>query len=174
MALAVAVSLLVTLELTPSGHAGVQVVRVQDVQYANAANVLTLHFRRTAATTSTTVAASAPTTGPAATPPPSPAKSPSPPPVPVTSPKPAPQSYTCATALAYLASHAAPGFRFECPGYAEGHQAMTCVNVAGICPGEKLIAIAVVCPATWMNEASNSWVLTGRSNAPIDPYGYCH
>ena len=80
----------------------------------------------------------------------------------------------CPAALAYLAAHAAPGFRFVCPGYAYGHQAMTCVNVAGMCPNEELIVIAVACPASWMNEANNSWVLTGRSSGPIDPYGYCH
>jgi hypothetical protein len=50
---------------------------------------------------------------------------------------------------------------------------MTCVNVAGVCPGQKLIVIAVACPASWMNEAGNSWVLTGMSSRPIDPYGYC-
>jgi hypothetical protein len=79
----------------------------------------------------------------------------------------------CAEALSYLAAHAAPGFHSECPGNALGHQAMTCVNVAGICPDSRLIVIAVACPATWMNEASNSWVLTGQSSRPIDPYGYC-
>jgi hypothetical protein len=50
---------------------------------------------------------------------------------------------------------------------------MTCVDVPGICAGTKLIAIAVACPAAYMNEASNSWVLTGRSSRPIDPYGAC-
>lgn len=80
----------------------------------------------------------------------------------------------CAAALSYLAGHSAPGFRFECPGYALGRQAMTCINVSGVCPGEKLIAIAVACPASWMNEASNSWVLSGLASRPIDPYGYCH
>lgn len=50
---------------------------------------------------------------------------------------------------------------------------MTCVNVAGICPGEQVIAIATPCKAAYMNEASNSWVLTGKSSAPIDPYGSC-
>lgn len=81
--------------------------------------------------------------------------------------------YGCAAALAYLATHAAPGFHFECPGYADGHQAMTCMNVAGLCPGTKLIAINDPCPAAYMNEASNSWVLLGLRSAPIDPYGYC-
>jgi hypothetical protein len=36
-----------------------------------------------------------------------------------------------------------------------------------------VIAIADACPAAYMNEASNSWVLTGRSRAPIDPFGWC-
>ena len=84
-----------------------------------------------------------------------------------------PSGYGCAAALSYLQAHAAPGFNFECPAYAEGHQAMTCVNVAGVCPGAKLIAISIPCAAAYMNESSNSWVLSGKSNAPIDPYGYC-
>lgn len=81
---------------------------------------------------------------------------------------------TCGAALAYLSAHSAPGFRFECPGNALGHQAMTCVNVAGVCPGYKLIAISVVCPASYMNEAHNSWILSGLATGSIDPYGYCH
>jgi hypothetical protein len=85
-----------------------------------------------------------------------------------------PAADSCATALAYLSAHSAPGFRFQCPGYATGHQAMTCINEPGLCPGEKIIVLNVVCPASYMNEASNSWVLVGLSHAPIDPYGYCH
>lgn len=81
--------------------------------------------------------------------------------------------YGCTAALAYLTDHAAPGFQFECPGWAYGHQAMTCVDLAGVCTDSEIIVIADPCPAAYMNEASNSWVLTGRSNAPIDPYGYC-
>ena len=50
---------------------------------------------------------------------------------------------------------------------------MTCVNHAPECAGQKIIAIAVPCPAAYMNEANNSWVLTGRSGS-IDPFGYCH
>jgi hypothetical protein len=84
-----------------------------------------------------------------------------------------PSGYGCGDALAYLKSHAAPGFTFECPGYADGHQAMTCVNIAGLCPGSDLIAISTPCAAAYMNEASNSWVVLGKSDAPIDPYGYC-
>jgi hypothetical protein len=85
----------------------------------------------------------------------------------------APASYGCAAALAYLSAHAAPGFTFECPGYAYGRQAMTCVDHAPQCAGRKIIAIAVPCAAAYMNEAHNSWVLTGTGSG-IDPYGYCH
>lgn len=81
---------------------------------------------------------------------------------------------TCAAALSYLSAHSAPGFGFECPGYALGHQAMTCIDVSGVCPGAKLIVISVVCPASYMNEAHNSWVLSGLQSGSIDPYGYCH
>lgn len=81
--------------------------------------------------------------------------------------------YGCSAALAYLRAHAAPGFQFQCPGYAFGNQAMTCVFHAPQCPGAKVIAIAVPCPAAYENEASNSWVLVGASSAPIDPFGYC-
>jgi hypothetical protein len=83
-------------------------------------------------------------------------------------------SFGCGAALSYLSAHAAPGFHFECPGYALGHQAMTCINVAGVCPGSHLIVINDPCQAAYMNEASNSWVLEGMRQAPIDPYGYCH
>jgi hypothetical protein len=79
----------------------------------------------------------------------------------------------CAAALAYLAAYSAPGFTFECPGPALGHQAMTCIDEPGVCANEHLIAIADPCPAAYMNEASNSWVVTGGSSAPIDPYGAC-
>lgn len=81
--------------------------------------------------------------------------------------------YGCAAALSYLAAHAAPGFSFECPGNALGRQAMSCQNVAGVCPGARIIAIADPCPAAYMNEAYNSWVAEGRASGPFDPYGYC-
>jgi hypothetical protein len=97
-----------------------------------------------------------------------------PPPTPTTTTTVVQDGYGCSYAIAYLSAHAAPGFHFECPGYADGHQAMTCMNIAGLCPGENVIAISVPCAAAYMNEASNSWVLTGKSDAPIDPYGYCH
>jgi hypothetical protein len=79
----------------------------------------------------------------------------------------------CAAAIAYLSAYSAPGFTFECPGYALGHQAMTCINEPGVCANENLIAIADACAVAYMNEASNSWVMTGASDAPIDPYGAC-
>jgi hypothetical protein len=80
----------------------------------------------------------------------------------------------CSAALEYLNAYAAPGFSFECPGDAQGHQAMTiCVSGASACSGLRLIVIADPCPAAYMNEASNSWALVGASDAPLDPYGYC-
>jgi hypothetical protein len=79
----------------------------------------------------------------------------------------------CGDALAWLSSHAAPGYQFECPGYAEGHQAMTCIN-SEACPGSKLIVIADPCPAAYMNEAHNSWVVSGLAVGTIDPYGSCN
>jgi hypothetical protein len=50
---------------------------------------------------------------------------------------------------------------------------MTCINEAGVCANENLIVIADACAVAYMNEASNSWVMTGASDAPIDPYGAC-
>jgi hypothetical protein len=87
-----------------------------------------------------------------------------------------PSGYGCAAALAYLGAHAAAGFTFECPGYADGHQAMTCINHAPECPGEQIIVINDPCPAAYMNEAfnSNSWNPATQSFTDgIDPYGYC-
>jgi len=82
-------------------------------------------------------------------------------------------TWGCAAALTYLRAYAAPGFAVECPGIGEGRQAMTCINEPGICTNAQVIAIADACPAAYMNEASNSWVLTGQSVAPLDPYGSC-
>ena len=80
----------------------------------------------------------------------------------------------CRAAFAFLAAHAAPGFQFACPHYADGHQATTiCDNAPECLPGTAFIWIADACPAAYMNEASNSWVLTGQSAAPWDPFGYC-
>jgi hypothetical protein len=82
-------------------------------------------------------------------------------------------AWGCGAALTYLRAYAAPGYAFECPGYAEGHEGMTCVSDAIACPSGPMIAIADPCAQTYMNEASNSWVLTRQSDAPIDPYGAC-
>jgi hypothetical protein len=105
---------------------------------------------------------------------PSAATAPPPPPQPAALPaRGTATAYGCAAALAYLAAYSAPGFTFQCPGSALGHQAMTCINEPGVCDNEHLIAIADPCAAAYMNEASNSWVLTGASDSPIDPYGAC-
>jgi hypothetical protein len=83
-------------------------------------------------------------------------------------------AWGCPAALAYLNAHAAPGFTLECPASSQGHQASTsCVSQSSPCDEQHVITIADPCPAAYMNEASNSWVLLGESNAPIDPYGQC-
>ena len=118
----------------------------------------------------------APAPAPASAPAPAPAPAPAAPPPAAPAALPgrgAATAYGCAAALPYLGAYSAPGFTFECPGYALGHEAMTCINEAGVCDNEKLIVIADPCAAAYMNEASNSWVLTGASSAPIDPYGAC-
>ena len=136
-------------------------------------------------TTTTTSTTSTTTTLPPPPPPVVPVSAPVPPPAAPAPPPPAPvtssalpargqaTAYGCTAALAYLAAYSAPGFNFECPGYALGHEAMTCINEPGACPNENLIAISDPCAHAYMNEASNSWVLIGQSTAPIDPYGPC-
>jgi hypothetical protein len=125
----------------------------------------------TAPTPSTTIAPPPPTTTTApAVPAVTSASTPAP------TPAAPPSGYGCAAALAYLGTHAAAGFTFECPGYADGHQAMTCINHAPECPGEQIIVINDPCPAAYMNEAfnSNSWNPATQSFTDgIDPYGYC-
>lgn len=81
--------------------------------------------------------------------------------------------YGCGAAIAYLTAHAAKGFSFVCPGYAEGHQAMTCVNTAGVCPGQNVIVINIPCPAAYKNEAFNSLLAEGLVSGRIDPFGAC-
>jgi hypothetical protein len=83
-----------------------------------------------------------------------------------------PTGYGCAAAIAYLQAHAEPSYAIACPGNAEGRQAMTCNHHAPECPNSRIIAIAVPCPAAYMNEAHNSWVLLGEASG-IDPYGSC-
>ncbi len=79
-------------------------------------------------------------------------------------------TFGCGAALSYLAAHANPGARFECPGWAEGHQAETCWHNPPICgSSDFVIRIWVSCPAAYMNEAWNS----NHLNGPYDPYGHC-
>jgi hypothetical protein len=80
----------------------------------------------------------------------------------------------CAAAIAYLNAHAAPGFSIQCPGDAGGHQATTtCISGVRLCSLGASIVIADPCPAAYMNEASNSWVLIGVWRVPVDPFGSC-
>jgi hypothetical protein len=127
-------------------------------------------------TTTTTVPTTTPTTSPPA---------PAPAPVATVAATPAPSApgavppvgqataWGCSAALAYLQAYAAKGFALECPGYAEGQEAMTCMNQASACPGTSVIAIADPCPQAYMNETSNSYVITGVADTPIDPFGPC-
>jgi hypothetical protein len=126
---------------------------------------------------STPVASTAPTPAPAPAPPPAPA-------VPAIGQA---TAWGCSAALAYLQTYAAPGFTLDCPGYAEGHEAMTCLfdtpAYPDACPNGHTIAISDPCPQAYMNESANSWTLTGQlsteqqkfgvSYADIDPFGPC-
>lgn len=129
-----------------------------------------------------------PTPAPAATPLEAPAPAPAPAPVVPALPAIGHASASgCAAALAYLQAYAAPGFAFACPGYAEGHQAMTCLGdtpqYPNACPNGPTIAISDACPAAYMNESANSWYLSGQlsteqakfgvSYGSIDPFGAC-
>ena len=148
-----------------------------------------------APTTTTTTAA--PATTPAPTP--TPAVLAANPVTPAAAPAPTPPSapalpaygqatvWGCQAALAYLSAYAAPGFTLDCPGYAEGHEAMTCLHGTAeypdACPNGPTIAISDPCPQAYMNESANSWNLTGQlsveqqkfgvSYAAIDPFGAC-
>ncbi len=135
-----------------------------------------------AAATTTTTTTTAP---PAPTPAPAPAPAPAAAPAATVASAPAPSdpsvvppvgqatAWGCGAALAYLQAYAAKSFTLECPGYAEGQEAMTCMNQAGVCPGTSVIAIADACPQAYMNEASNSYVILGLADTPIDPFGPC-
>jgi hypothetical protein len=120
---------------------------------------------------------------PAAAPPPAA----TPPPVPATPAVGHATTWGCAAALAYLQTYAAPGFALDCPGYAEGHEAMTCLHgtpqYPDACSSGPTIAISDPCPQAYMNESANSWLLTGQlsteqekfgvSYGSIDPFGAC-
>jgi cytoskeletal protein RodZ len=156
----------------------------------------------TTSTSTTTTTTTAPpvtttTTAPAPAPAPTPAPAPAPavlaatpPPAPVAPALPAyghAIAWGCTAALAYLQAYAAPGFALDCPGYAEGHEAMTCLHgtpqYPDACPSGPTIAISDACPQAYMNESANSWYMTGQlsteqakfgvSYAEIDPFGAC-
>lgn len=86
-------------------------------------------------------------------------------------------AYGCNAAVAYLRAYADPKFGIECPGPNDGYEATTCYGGSSgyypCAPYQYLIDIEVPCPAAYMNEASNSWVVDHKSDAPIDPYGHC-
>src|SRR5581483_10786518 len=84
-------------------------------------------------------------------------------------------AWGCAAAIAYLEAYAAPQFTISCPGNTGTHEATTtCISGASLCSEGASIVISDPCPAAYMNEASNSWVLLGIwPNVPIDPYGKC-
>jgi hypothetical protein len=78
---------------------------------------------------------------------------------------------SCADALAYLATHQAPGFVDTCgDGSAQGHLGYTCADTPGRCEKQRFIRIACPAPFVYMNEAHNSWVLIGARSG-IDPFG---
>jgi hypothetical protein len=135
--------------------------------------VATSHRVAPPTTTTSTTTTTTTTAPPPPTPPPAPAQTAA-----ASAPTP---GWGCGPALAYLRAHAAPGFQLVCPGYAQGAQALTCFSYAPCVPGERMIVIADACPAAYMNEAHNSWVLLHQAlgtaipdaNAAIDPFGHC-
>jgi hypothetical protein len=83
-------------------------------------------------------------------------------------------AWGCPAAIQYLTAYAAPGFSITCPGNAFGHEATTvCVSTTSPCNIERAIVITEPCPAAYMNETSNSWMLIGVWDVPLDPYGQC-
>jgi hypothetical protein len=166
---AIGAAILVPLSSHPGSHTpGPTTVRSEIAHSETNPAKATMPLSTTSTTTAPIIA---PTT--TAPPPPPPTTAPAPPPPARVAVAAVPSGYGCGPAIAYLRVHAAPGFSFECPGWADGHQAMSCDNVPGVCLGTMVIAISTPCPAAYMNEASNSWVLLGKSDAPLDPYGYC-
>jgi hypothetical protein len=103
---------------------------------------------------------------------------------PVAIPNPPPDPWNCATGTAYMAAHAAPGFLVICPATVPpGAAALTAITQTSGLPqggifGAEIVGAVLIadttCGAAWMNEASNTWVLTGQSSAPIDPFGPCY
>jgi len=165
-----AVDVVANMALRPEQVAGPS--RIAPDSDTNAFTVAAALAKPAVAPTTTTPKPAAPTTTtqrPAVTPPSTAAAPVATTAAPATAPT---YAYGCVAAIAYLDTHAAPGYRIVCPGYAEGREAMTCNN-AWPCPGEKEIVIADPCPVAYRNEASNSRVFAGLSDAPIDPFGAC-
>ena len=142
------------------------------------------------ATTTTTAPTATPTTAPPAvlaSTPVTPAPAPTLPHAPAVPAYGQATAWGCAAALAYLSAYAAPGFALDCPGYAEGHEAMTCIHGSpqypDACVNGPEIAISDACPQAYMNESANSWLLTGQTATEqakfgvvygsIDPFGAC-
>ena len=139
-------------------------------------------------TTTTTTPPPPPTTTTTAPPPPPTTTVPPPPPPPAALTSAAlpargeATAWGCGPALTYMRAYADPTFELVCPGDAQGHQAVTCFGEAPCAPGQRMIAINDPCPAAYMNEAHNSWVLDNEAtgspipdgSSVIDPFGYCH
>jgi hypothetical protein len=70
----------------------------------------------------------------------------------------------CASAIAAVEGRGlfpAAGFVVVCPGFALGHEGMTCMNVAGVCPGGREIVIHDPVPFVVANEFENSRIFSG-------------
>jgi hypothetical protein len=70
----------------------------------------------------------------------------------------------CVAAIAAVEARGlfrAAGFVVVCPGYALGHEGMTCMNVAGVCPGAREIVIHDPEPHVVANEFENSRIFSG-------------
>jgi hypothetical protein len=70
----------------------------------------------------------------------------------------------CATAIAAVEGRGlspAAGFVVICPGFALGHEGMTCMHEPGICPGTEEIVIHDPEPFVVANEFENSRILAG-------------
>lgn len=75
-----------------------------------------------------------------------------------------PAAATCGSVIQAVEArglYPAPGFVVICPGYALGHEGMTCLDVAGVCPGSAEIVIHYVQAFVVANEFENSRILSG-------------
>lgn len=75
-----------------------------------------------------------------------------------------PATDTCGAVIAEVEArglYPAPGFTVVCPGYALGHEGMTCMNVPSVCPGHAEIVIHYVRAFVVANEFENSRIFAG-------------